>query len=86
MPLSLLARWTGRDSVPVPGPLLAWTRTAGRLLGLESQAGPDDMPHRRYGFTLDTTRAGLELAFQPTHRIGLARAGDGALTLETAPV
>ena len=86
VPLSLLARWTGRDSVPVPGPLLGWSRTASRLLGLEDQAAPQDLPHRRYGFTLDTTRASRDLAFQPTHRIGLARAGDGALTLETAPV
>ena len=57
-----------------------------RMLGLEDQVAPTDVPHRRYGFTLDTSRAALELGFQPTHRIGLARAGDGALTLEAASV
>ncbi len=86
LPLSLLARWTGRDSIPVPGPVLGWAHKASRLLGLESQSEPSSLSHRRYGFTLDTTRASRELAFEPTHRIGLARAGDGALTLETAPV
>jgi UDP-glucose 4-epimerase len=86
LPLSLLARWTGRDSVPLPGPVLSWTRTASRILGVEPPAAPSDLPHRRYGFTLDTTRAARDLAFEPNHRIGLARAGDGALTLETAPV
>ena len=86
VPLSLLARWTGRDSVPLPGPLLALTRRASRMLGVTPPADPSDPAHRRYGFTLDTSRAARELGFQPTHRIGLARAGDGALTLETAPV
>jgi hypothetical protein len=42
--------------------------------------------HLRYGFTLDTRRAERELGFRPGYRIGLARAGDGALRLEAAPI
>ena len=42
--------------------------------------------YRRYGFTLDTDRAAAELGFRSQYRIGLARAGDGALRLETASV
>ncbi len=39
--------------------------------------------HLRYGFTLDTRRAERDLDFRPNDHIGLARAGDGALRLET---
>jgi hypothetical protein len=39
-----------------------------------------------FGFTLDTSRAERELGFRPTDRIGLARAGDGALRVETAAI
>jgi hypothetical protein len=45
-----------------------------------------DGPLLRHGFTLDTTRAQRELDFRPGYRIGLARAGDGQLRIETAPV
>ena len=41
---------------------------------------------QRYGFTLDTRRAEHDLGFRPSSRIGLARAGDGSLRLETASV
>jgi nucleoside-diphosphate-sugar epimerase len=75
VPLSVLARWTGRACLPLPGPLLRFAGVAAHMA-----------PHLRYGFTLDTRRAERELGFRPANRIGLARAGDGALTLETAPV
>ena len=55
------------------------------LLGGAS-TGAEAREMLRYGFTLDTQRAGRELGFQPRHRIGLARAGDGALSLETPPL
>jgi len=45
-----------------------------------------DGSHLRYGFTLDTQRAERDLEFRPADRIGLARAGDGALQLETTSV
>jgi nucleoside-diphosphate-sugar epimerase len=83
VPLSTLARWTGRPSLPVPGPLLSWYATGSRWIGLEASAPGD---HLLYGFTLDTRRAERDLGFRPTDRIGLARAGDGALRLETASV
>ena len=39
-------------------------------------------PHLRYGMSLDTRRAAEELGFEPRYRVGVARAGDGALRLE----
>jgi UDP-glucose 4-epimerase len=86
VPLSVVADWTGRSSIPVPGPLLRWLSPAARLLGLESRDSLVDCPQLRYGFTLDTTRAESELGFRARYRIGLARAGDGALTVETASI
>jgi UDP-glucose 4-epimerase len=83
LPLSLLARWTGRPTLPLPGPLLALAQRGARLVGRSFDAALDG-PHLRYGFTLDTRRAERELGFRPHDRIGLARAGDGALRLETA--
>ena len=70
VPLSTLARWTSRSIIPVPGPLLNAIGATG--------------PHLRFGFTLDTSRAAAELGFRTRYRIGLARAGDGSLRLETA--
>jgi hypothetical protein len=58
---------------------------ARRLLGRDDGADAAG-PHLRYGFTLDTSRAERELRFRPRSRIGLSRAGDGALRLETASV
>jgi nucleoside-diphosphate-sugar epimerase len=86
LPHSLLAGWTGRSSISVPTPFLGWIGAAARLLGLESVGSGLDAPHLRYGFTLDTRRAESELGFRASYRVGLARAGDGALRLETAPV
>ncbi len=86
VPLSVLARWTGRQSLPVPGSLLEGVGWLARLLRQEAPTAASAQPHLRYGFTLDTARAEHELGFQPTYRVGLARAGDGAFTLETAPV
>jgi nucleoside-diphosphate-sugar epimerase len=84
IPLSTLGRWTGRPCVPVPGPLLRFASAgAGQLLPGRLR-GVLDGPHLRYGFTLDTRRAERELGFRPLYRIGLARAGDGSLRLETA--
>ena len=75
----------GRDgaTLPLPGPLLALAAAGARLAGRAFDAALDG-PHLRYGFTLDTRRAERELGFRPLDRIGLARAGDGALRLETA--
>ena len=86
VPLSVLSRWTGRASIPVPGALLNLLSTASRLLGVEPRDTTPDGPHLRFGFTLDTERAAAELGFRTRYRIGLARAGDGALRLETAPL
>jgi nucleoside-diphosphate-sugar epimerase len=82
VPLSVLARWTRHSSIPIPGPLLSLMGTARRLLGAEDRG--DLGPHLCHGFTLDTGRAERELQFRPNSRIGLARAGDGSLRLETA--
>lgn len=84
VPLSVLARWTGRRAIPVPHPLLDWAASGARLLGLSAEALPFGGPALRYGFTLDTRRAERDLDFRASDRIGLARAGDGSLRLETA--
>ena len=86
VPLSVLARWTGRPTIAVPGTLLDWVAWGARILGREIPAANIDRPHLCYGFTLDTSRAERELGFRSTNRIGLARAGDGSLRLETASV
>ncbi len=82
VPLSVLARWTGRATLPVPGSVLAWLSRGARLLGVGTRSV--DASHLRYGFTLDTRRIERDLDFRPSARIGLARAGDGSLRLETA--
>jgi UDP-glucose 4-epimerase len=86
IPLSLLARWTGRASLPLPGALLGLADRSSRLLGLDTPPGSVDAAHLRFGFTLDTRRAELDLGFRPANRIGLSRAGDGSLRLETAAI
>jgi len=86
VPLSLLARWTGRASLPVPGVFLGLADRASRLLGREAVPGAADAARMRFGFTLDTRRAERDLGFRPVNRIGLARAGDGSLRLETASI
>jgi UDP-glucose 4-epimerase len=86
VPLSLLARWTGRTSLPVPGALLGLVGRAVRAFGHEALPGAAEAARLRFGFTLDTRRAERELGFRPADRIGLARAGDGSLRLETASV
>lgn len=85
VPLSVLGRWTGRPLLPVPGPWLRLVTGALRLAGGETRVETLVGDHLHYGFTLDTSRAERELGFRPAHRIGLARAGDGELRLETAP-
>jgi hypothetical protein len=86
LPLSILARWTGRPCIPVPGGLLRWIHSGARFAGADLVSGIGEGPHLRYGFTLDTERAERELQFHTSDRIGLARAGDGGLRLETASV
>ncbi len=84
VPLSMLARWTGRPSLPTPGPVMDWIAAGARLFGAEAaRVTPSAL---RFGFTLDTSRAERELGFRPSDRIGLARAGDGALRVETAAI
>jgi nucleoside-diphosphate-sugar epimerase len=83
VPLSVLARWTGRRGLPAPGPLVRWITAAAHLLGTEPSLVTQALC---YGFTLDTSRAERELGFRPSDRIGLARAGDGALRVETAAI
>jgi len=83
VPLSVLARWTGRGSLPAPGPAVRWITAAAHLLGAETQVGTSTLC---FGFTLDTSRAERELGFRPSDRIGLARAGDGSLRVETAAI
>ncbi len=84
VPLSVLARWTGRSSLPAPGLVVRWVTAGARLLGAEMARVPAST--LCFGFTLDTARAERELGFRPTDRIGLARAGDGALRVETAAI
>jgi len=84
VPLSVLARWTGRRALPVPHPLLGWAAAGARLFGWGAEAIPFRGSALRYGFTLDTRRAERDLDFRPGDRIGLAREGDGSLRLETA--
>lgn len=86
VPLSVLGRWTGRPLLPVPGPWLRLAAGALRLAGGETRLETLAGDHLHYGFTLDTSRAERELGFRPGHRIGVARAGDGELRLETAPI
>ena len=86
LPLSLLSRWTGRWNLPVPGSLLSAASKLAHLMGSDTLAASLDEPLLRHGFTLDTSRAQRDLGFRPGYRIGLARAGDGQLRIETAPV
>ena len=78
-----LASFYGRRAIRAA--MLGWLDRSARLLGQEIPSTAA-LPHLCYGFTLDTTRAERELAFRPSHRIGLARAGDGTSTVETASV
>jgi hypothetical protein len=84
VPLSMLARWTRCSSIPVPGALLGWLASSARFLGTEGMGNSVAGMHLSYGFTLDTARAERDLAFHPSHRIGLSRAGDGAIRLESS--
>ena len=61
----------------------AGSRPAAHLLGAETRVATSTLC---FGFTLDTSRAERELGFRPSDRIGLARAGDGALRVETAAI
>lgn len=82
VPLSVLLRWTGRSAPALPHPLLSWVGSGARLLRLGP--APFSGTPLRFGFTLDTRRAERELGFCVGDEIGLSRAGDGTLRLETA--
>jgi UDP-glucose 4-epimerase len=86
LPLSMLGRWTGRPCVPVPGPLLRAAAAGAARLGRETLSSAIHGPHLRYGMSLDTSRAARELGFEPRYRIGVTRAGDGAMRLEAVAV
>lgn len=67
----------GRDAIPLS--------VLGRWTGRPFVPVPGVLlrgPHLRYGMSLDTRRAAEELGFEPRYRVGVARAGDGALRLE----
>jgi UDP-glucose 4-epimerase len=85
LPVSVVRRWTGRRSVPIPGPLLGAVATASGWIGIGSGPPSGQGRHLRYGFTLDTSRAERELGFAPAYRIGLAPEGEGALRVEAFP-
>ncbi len=85
IPLSLLSHWTGGTSWSIPGPVLRGLSRARELWGGAEGPARMDGPHLRYGFSLDTSRAERELGFRAGYRIGLSRAGDGRLRVETAP-
>ncbi len=85
VPLSVLARWTRRPTLPVPGPLMGLAGAVLGLLGAERVRAALDGERLRYGFTLDGRRAEHELGYAPAYRIGLARGGDGVSRLETSP-
>jgi UDP-glucose 4-epimerase len=85
LPLSVLARWTRRPSLPVPGPILRVVGRGAGWIGRRGMRHQLDGAYLRYGFTLDTTRAEQELGFRPGYRIGLSPAGDGSPRLETSP-
>ncbi len=85
VPLSVLSGWTGRPSVPLPGPALRVISGAARWLGREGLRAGIEGAQLRYGFTLDTSRAERELGFRAQYHVGLSRAGDGRLRLETSP-
>lgn len=83
VPLSVLSRWTRRPALPAPGVLLRLAATGLRWAGASGGSALQG-DHLRYGFTLDTQLAERELGYLPAYRIGLSRAGDGVLRLETS--
>jgi UDP-glucose 4-epimerase len=85
LPLSVLGRWTGRPHLPMPGGLLHMAGRAFSLLGRESRRTGLAGGHLRYGFTLDTRAAERDIGYFPAYRVGLERAGDGLVRLETSP-
>ncbi len=86
LPLSVLGRWTRRPTVPVPDPVLRAAAFAATVLREPQLRASVEGTHLRYGFSLDTRRAERDLGFRPSYRVGLGRAGDGRVQLETSPV
>jgi len=85
LPLSVLARWTGRPTLPLPGRVIEGVSRLAQLAGIGGLESALDGDHLHYGFTLDTCRAEQQLGYRPSYRIGLSRAGDGSQRIETAP-
>jgi nucleoside-diphosphate-sugar epimerase len=86
VPLSLLAHWTGTPTIPIPGSLMGMASRMAGLIGDQSLDTGLNGAHMRFGFSLDTNRAKRELGFEPSYRIDPARAGNGKIRLETAPI
>ena len=86
VPLSVLGRWTRRPCLPVPGPLLSIASGALARLGGERLQGRFDGAYLRYGMSLDTRRAAEAFGFTPRYRVGIARAGDGAMRVEAVAI
>ena len=84
--MSVLARWSGWRSIPVPGPLLRGAAGAARLLGADGWRTGLEGPHLRYGFTLDTSLARSELGFRPGYRITAGRSDEGYPRIETTQI
>ncbi len=85
LPLSILARWTQRPSIPIPTTVLRTLAAGASFLRAHHLRPVLAGPHLRYGFTLDTELAARDLGFRPSYRIGLARDGDGRARLEAYP-
>lgn len=85
VPLSVLGSWTRRPCLSVPAPLVRFAASGPGSWLLGGVRRAFESPVLRYGFTLDTRLAERELGYRPRYRIGLERAGDGRLRLETAP-
>ena len=86
IPFSVLADWTGASTIPLPSALMGMASRVAGFFGNRSLEAGLTGDHLHYGFSLDTERAMRELGYEPSYRIGLARAGDGKIRLETAPI
>jgi len=84
IPLSVLADWTNRGQLALPGPFLSAASKMLQIARGNRARSALDGHQQRYGFTLDTTRAARHLGFRPAYRIGRSRDGSGQLRLETA--
>ncbi len=86
VPLSMLDRARGTQTLPVPAPLLSLLGQGLGRLGARALADLVESPHQRYGVSLDTTRARTELGFEPAWRIELAGPDATGPALEARPI